>query len=256
MVTKSRPLLYMLVVGLTGGIASGKSTVSQTLAQKYRFTVVDADKIAKEVVLPGTKCYRKITETFGEFVDDLIDTSNEGRLNNAALGSAVFGNKENLRKLNSIVHPAVRREIFKQILKAYLKLNSLVILDVPLLFESGLHRFCGAVVTVACHDVTQMERLRARNPELTPEQAQKRIDSQMSTFERIFKLDVVIENNGTLDQLKASIDEAVTEIRPTWLWTILDWFPPIALALAICTILLSYLNEVLRGVAPQNTHDD
>lgn len=242
----------MLIVGLTGGIASGKSTVSQILAEKYQLTVIDADKIARQVLLPGTSAYAQVLETFGPFIPNLVDTEHGNKLNNAALGAAVFGNKENLRKLNSISHPAIRREICRRILKAYLKFNRLVILDVPLLFESGLYRICGLIVTVNCDERLQIDRLQLRNPELSLEDARKRILSQMTNFERCFKLDIVINNNDDLDHLKARVELAVRDLRPSWAWTILDWFPPFAAMLALYTLLLCFVKEKVRGKAPQD----
>lgn len=245
----------MLIVGLTGGIASGKSTVSQILAEKYDFTVIDADKIARKVLLPGTPAYRKVLETFGPFIPNLVDGDNDNKLNNAALGAAVFGNKENLSKLNSISHPAIRREICKQLLKAYLKFNTLVILDVPLLFESGLYRMCGTIVTVSCNETIQIDRLRSRNPQLSHQDACDRIHSQMTNFERCYRLDIIINNNDDLDHLKARVELAVRDLKPSWAWTILDWFPPFAAMLALYTFLLCFVKEKVRGKAPHDRLD-
>ncbi|EMG47904.1 Dephospho-CoA kinase (DPCK), putative [Candida maltosa Xu316] len=138
----------MLIVGLTGGIACGKSTVSKELKEKYHLTVVDADLIAREVVYPNKPAFKKIVSSFGKDVPDLIDES--GNLNRTALGQAVFGNKERLQKLNSIVHPAVKWEIFKQLTLAYLSFKRLVILDVPLLFESGLNLISYLIISAIC----------------------------------------------------------------------------------------------------------
>lgn len=239
----------MLIVGLTGGIATGKSTVSNTLKEKYNLTIVDADVIARQVVDPGTRAYGKILETFGKEVPELINS--DLSLNRAALGKAVFGNKENLKKLNSIVHPAVRREIFWQLFKAYIAFKPLVILDVPLLFESGLYKMCGLVVTVSCDRDTQIERLRTRNPELTEEDAHNRVDSQMSSEERNYRADLVIDNGKSLKDLRASIASIVREIKPWTLFTILDYFPPFGILSGLYTFTLRLVRDIYKGAPPK-----
>lgn len=235
----------MLIVGLTGGIATGKSTVSVTLREKYNLTVVDADVIARQVVDPGTRAYGKILEAFSQDVPDLINA--DLSLNRAALGRAVFGHKDRLRKLNSIVHPAVRREIFWQVFKAYISFKELVILDVPLLFESGLHRFCGVVVTVSCERPLQVERLMIRNPELTEEDANNRIDSQMSNEERNYRADIVIDNGKSLNELKSAVGSVVAEIRPWKLFTVLDYLPPLGILSAVYTFAVRQMRDFYKG---------
>ena len=165
----------MLIVGLTGGIATGKSTVSNSLREKHGLTVIDADSIAREVVCPGKSAYKQIVETFKD-IPNLINA--DQTLNRGELGKAVFGNKQRIGQLNGIVHPAVKTEIVWQLLVAYVSLQRMVILDVPLLFESGLNVICGVTVTVSCSLEMQIERLLARNPELSAEDGQKRIQSQ------------------------------------------------------------------------------
>lgn len=237
----------MLIVGLTGGIATGKSTVLGRLARKHGFVVVDADLIAREVVFPGRKAYNSILEAFTD-VDGLV---NEDRsLNRVVLGQAVFGNKQNLKKLNLIVHPAVRREIFRQIMVAYIKLNKLVILDVPLLFEAGLDRICGLTVTVSSPSDLQLKRLLLRNLELSEEDAHQRINSQMSLDERNYRADLVIDNSKDLDAFYHSIDCIAHEIKPNRIWTWLDYFPPFALVSAILTFTIRLCRDKFKGRAP------
>lgn len=244
----------MLIVGLTGGIATGKSTVSTTLKDKYNISVIDADVIAKEVVNPGRKAYQRIIETFGDEVPDLVSES-DGSLNRPALGKAVFGNKVNLSKLNSIVHPAVRKEIFWQLFKAYISFNDIVILDVPLLFEATMHRLCGLVITVSCERIKQIERLKLRNPELSEDDANKRIDSQMSNEERNYRADLVIDNSKTEKDLQDSIDSIVHEIRPGMLYTLLDYFPPFGLVSALYTFATRSFRDKYKGTKPHKKLD-
>ncbi|CAN3366769.1 dephospho-CoA kinase Cab5p [Diutina catenulata] len=212
----------MLIIGLTGGIASGKSTVSNELKNTRGLTVVDADLIARQVVEPGRPAYRKLIAAFAD-VDDL--TLANGELNRPALGKAVFGHPERLKVLNGITHPAVRREIFKQIVSAYLRVNQMVVLDVPLLFEAGLDKVCGVTISVSTASDTQISRLLARNPELSREDAEKRISSQMSSEVRNGRADIVLDNNGSVEDLKASVAAVVARVRPSWWWTLVTWTP-------------------------------
>lgn len=235
----------MIVVGLTGGIASGKSTVSRQLAEKHHLTVVDADVIAREVVSPGKPAYTKILSEFGPEIPDLV--KDDKSLNREALGRHVFGNKARLGALNGIVHPAVRHEIGRQIMAAYFKLNRLVVLDIPLLFEAKLHMICGKTIVVSCDRDTQVERLMARNPELGPEDAENRINSQMSTEEKCFKADLIIDNSKGLEELEGNVALVVGEITPGWFFTAVDLVPPLGLLSAFLTVLTRYFRDKFRG---------
>lgn len=238
----------MLIVGLTGGIASGKSTVSTRLREKHKFTIVDADLIAREVVYPGKKAYKQILTEFND-VPNLVNE--DGSLNRAVLGESVFGNKTRLTQLNRIVHPAVRYEIFRQILMAYVSFKQLVILDVPLLFEAGLDKICGLTVTVSSSPSLQLERLLKRNPELSPEDAQMRIDSQMPSEEKNYRADLVIDNCHDLQTLYDSIDSIAQEIKPNKIFTLLDYFPPFALVSAILTFSIRLTRDKFKGTKPK-----
>ncbi|EGW31138.1 uncharacterized protein SPAPADRAFT_142544 [Spathaspora passalidarum NRRL Y-27907] len=240
----------MLIVGLTGGIGCGKSTVSKQLQSKHKLTVVDADLIAREVVYPGKPAYNKIIASFGDIVPNLVN--DDRSLNRAALGQAVFGNKERLAVLNAIVHPAVKYEMAWQIFKAYIRCNRVVILDVPLLYESKLDLLCGLVVTVSCDRETQIERLVSRNPELSREDIEKRISSQMSNEERNYRSDIVLENNKSLAMLHISIDSLVHEIKPNLLWYLADLFPPVAIVSALFTFAVRRITERFKGTKPKS----
>ncbi len=135
----------MLVVGLTGGIASGKSTVSSLLSS-HHIPIIDADHLARVVVAPGTPGYRAIISHFGE--DVVIQTSNGPTLDRAKLGSVVFNDERQRRVLNGIVHPAVKKQMVWELLKNWLRGEKVVVVDVPLLIETGLWKWCGWVVVV------------------------------------------------------------------------------------------------------------
>ncbi|ODQ60666.1 hypothetical protein WICANDRAFT_77344 [Wickerhamomyces anomalus NRRL Y-366-8] len=231
----------MLIVGLTGGIAAGKSTVSEKLSKEYGLTVIDADLIARQVQQPGQSAYKKIAKYFGPQVEDLF--LEDGQLNRPSLGRHVFGNPEELKKLNSFVHPAVRYEIFKQIIISYLKLQKLVILDVPLLFEAKLDQICGATIAVVCDEKLQLERLLKRNSYLTEEDAKQRINSQMSNHSRIRKADYIIDNSHTLEALDENIRGVVQRVTPSWIIYLLELFPVFAAFSAFGTFIIRRIHE-------------
>lgn len=239
----------MLLLGLTGSIATGKSTVSQILSSApYNLPIVDADKVARQVVEPGTPGYNKIVAHFGPSTPDLVlpstpENNPNGKgapLNRPALGRRVFasGKDEDRKALNGIVHPAVRKEIYKQILAAYVRGNWAVVLDVPLLFESGWEPLCGTIMVVAVRDAAvQMQRLRARDEHLTEEEARDRVKAQWDVrdkaercLRRGDKAGVVVWNDGGKEDLKKDIDRVMATVQegsPQWWAWLLLLFPPL-----------------------------
>jgi dephospho-CoA kinase len=187
----------MLIVGLTGGIATGKSTVSNLLRHKHSLPVIDADVLARKAVEPGTHAFDRILDAFGA---DLALRDSSGHitgLDRTALGKRVFSGDEVARKkLNRIVHPAVRWLMVKAVIREWL-LNgcAVVVLDIPLLFESGLDRFCGITVVVSTESELQLQRLLERDARLSEEDARGRIASQWNIDKNKALADVVIEND-------------------------------------------------------------
>ncbi|KAI2642611.1 dephospho-CoA kinase [Xylaria nigripes] len=236
----------MLFIGLTGSIATGKSTVSSILrSPPYSLPIIDADVLARKVVEPGTSGYNAIVEYFGPTTPDLLVPISEsmpengvggkGRpLNRPALGKRVFGDSEERKRdrgvLNGIVHPEVRKETYKAILHCYLRGHWAVVLDVPLLFESGWDRLSGVVMVVAVKDPeVQMKRLMERDPHLSAEDAQNRVLSQMDVRLKARRCEargngngVVVWNDGSREELQANIDACLRDIRasspPWWNW--------------------------------------
>ena len=230
----------MLIVGLTGGIATGKSTVSDLLREKHGIPIIDADVLARKAVEPGTHAFKKIIKTFGE---DLITRDESGTitgLDRAELGKRVFSGDEVARKkLNSIVHPAVRMLMLRCILREWLlKGRSVVILDVPLLFESRFDRFCGITVVVSTQPDLQLKRLLQRNAHLSEDDAKGRVASQWDIEDKKKLADVVIENDSTKEELERRVAEVVQEYftRPS-LWTLFLRIPPVGMTIALLIFL-------------------
>lgn len=189
----------MLKVGLTGGIASGKSTVSEAFAQ-LGAKVLDADEVAREVVLPGQPAWLELQQVFGPefFLPD-------GRLNRSKLRRLVFADPEKRSKLNAIVHPEVMKEInrrFEQLTTS--AQDAVVVVDVPLLLEVGVaHRF-DRVIVVYVEKSVQIKRLRQRDG-LSMEGARQALSTQMVLDKKVEQADYVIDNSGTRDETQAQV---------------------------------------------------
>lgn len=184
-----------LVIGLTGGIASGKSTVSSIL-KEYGFPIIDADILAKEAVDPGMPAYTQIVEAFGNSI-----LQNDGSIDRAKLGSLIFGDSEKRKVLNGIVHPQVRQEMVRQRDEYIQQGKKAVILDIPLLFESKLTHFADKILLVYVTPDVQVNRLMKRN-QYNEKEARQRIDSQMPLEEKKHLADEVLYNNGTVEETK------------------------------------------------------
>ena len=192
------------VIGLTGGIACGKSMISAYLAQKG-IPVIDGDLVARQIVEPGTKGLAQIVDTFGaEYLH--VD----GTLNRAMLGNRVFADKEALQQLNAITKPLLL-EAFKTQINA-LQAHPMIVLDVALLLEDHDYKeLADQVWVVTVSPAQQLARLMKRNS-YTVEEAQNRINAQMSNEERIQYADVVIDNNGTMSETIAQVDRLLYNI--------------------------------------------
>lgn len=190
----------MYVVGLTGGIGSGKSTVARMLAARGA-VVIDADAIAREVVEPGTDGFKEIVEVFGRQV-----VAPDGTLDRAALGAIVFGDTEKRRVLESITHPRIGQQIARRLAKLA-DSGAVVVLDVPLLVESGTQTasLAQTVVVVASSVETQLAHLAAKG--MSESDARARIAAQAPLEDKLAIADHVVWNDGTLDELEARVDE-------------------------------------------------
>lgn len=193
----------MLVIGLTGGIGSGKSTVSALLAEKGA-VVIDADAIVHEVQAAGGPAFQPIVDHFGAGI-----LGPDGELDRPAIAAIVFNDPEQLAALNAIVHPIVGATIMER-MAAEAETDHVVILDVPLLVESGRSDMAGVIVVDAPVEVA-VQRAVARGG--TDADVRARIARQASREDRLAKADVVIDNSGSLDDLRRQVDEAWTWIQ-------------------------------------------
>lgn len=196
-----------MIIGLTGGIATGKSTASRYLADKG-FSVIDADVAARAVVEPGEPALSRIESLFGKKV-----IQPDGTLNRAALGAIVFGDEEKRRQLNAIVHPAVREWMMAKKEKALEQGHQTVILDIPLLFESNLGWMVDRTVLIYTSPAVQLRRLLERNQELTEKEALARMQSQLPIDEKKALADDVIDNSGSLESLYEQLDKWMTRLQ-------------------------------------------
>ncbi|CAI8308337.1 MAG: Dephospho-CoA kinase [Acidimicrobiales bacterium AG-410-I20] len=191
-----------LEIGLTGGIGSGKSTVSAGLVERGA-VLVDADAIVRDLQKPGKPVFKKMVERWGEKI-----ITNDGDLDRQAVADIVFKNEEELLALNEIVHPLVREEIARQ-RDEHMRGSAPIILDIPLLIESGYQDLSGIVV-VDLHPEEAVDRL-VEHRGFSREDALNRISNQVDREERLSKADFVIDNNGDRDSLEDEIDKA-------WSW--------------------------------------
>lgn len=201
-------VVMTLTIGLTGSIATGKSTISKMFSD-LNIPVVDADKIAREVVEVDKPTYNKIVESFG---DHILQENKE--LDRKKLGAVIFNNVDAREKLNSIIHPAIRKEMLKQKEKHIVNREKCVVLDIPLLFESNLFHFVDKVLLVYTDEKTQLRRLMQRD-QSTEEEALQRINSQISIEEKAKRADAIINNTGTID---SSYNQLIALLRD---WNVL-----------------------------------
>lgn len=193
-----------LTIGLTGGIASGKSTVTKMI-RELGIPVIDADQVARDVVKVGEEAYTQIVATFGQ---DILQAN--GEIDRAKLGAIVFHNEQERKKLNAIVHPAVRRRMMAEKEEYVQSGAETIVLDIPLLFESELTHLIDKVIVVYVDDEVQLERLMKRNG-FSKEEALARIRSQMPLREKVKKADAVINNNGTVEETKQQLLQILRE---------------------------------------------
>lgn len=200
----------MILIGLTGGIGSGKSTVSSLLAERGA-VIIDADAIARELQAPGAPLLSVLAEAFG---DNIIDSA--GALDRAALAAIVFVDADALKNLNKIIHPAIAAEMDRR-MKEQRNTNNVVVLDIPLLAENPRKGLCGVIVVDVPVDLAVQRLVQFRN--MDEADARARIAKQATREERIKIADRVVDNSGDMNSLAVQVDEV-------WSWA--QTLPPAA----------------------------
>ena len=197
-----------MIIGLTGGIACGKSTVGSMLAARGAL-LVDADQAARDVVVPGMPALEQVTAAFGHGI-----LQADGTLDRAKLGSIVFADKDKLRTLESILHPAIRSYMWERMREAQAKdPDKLIVADIPLLYETDQQRLYEGVLVVYIPRAMQLDRLLQRNPDMGAEQANQRINAQMDIERKRELADWVIDNSGTLEQTGQQVESFLDGLR-------------------------------------------
>lgn len=194
----AKKVIVVRVIGLTGGIATGKSAVSNIL-RKFDVPVIDSDELAHRVVEKGQPALEEIVREFGAEV-----FASDGTLDRRKLGELVFRNPKARKKLEEITHPRIMKMVLEQLARYRLEGRKLVVLDAPLLIEAGLQSMVDQVWVVVCDKDLQVQRLMQRS-NLTEEEALERINAQMPLEEKVKYADRVIENNGTLSELEQKV---------------------------------------------------
>ena len=195
----------MLLVGLTGGLGAGKTTVARMLAARGA-GIVDADDLASRALEPGTGTYERVCDLFG---DEVVGA--DGRLDRAAIAARVFRDPEKRRALESIVHPEVFRGLAETV-EAHLGSDDVVVFDVPLLVETGFQDAVDVVAVVTAPREEQIARA-VRHGGLSPDDAEARIAAQIPAEEREAAADVVIRNDGDLEDLERQVDALWADLR-------------------------------------------
>jgi dephospho-CoA kinase len=196
------------LLGLTGGIASGKSTVAAIL-RRLGVAIINADELSREVVQPGQEAWKEIVDTFGPAI-----LQEDKTLDRRKLRKIVFDNAEARKKLEAIIHPRVRALAEKKISELAATGSSIIVYEVPLLFEAQIHLWLRPVILVACDVETQKKRLLERD-RLTEAEAQQHLDAQMSLEDKRKLADYVIENNGDLEELERQVRGVLQKIQAT-----------------------------------------
>lgn len=201
----------MRIVGLTGGIASGKSTVSN-LFKSNDIPVVDADVVAREALKKGSGGWKKVVEAFGEEI--LLDN---GEVNRPRLGQIVFADPDKRQFLNRLLAPYISSGIFWEVVKLWSKGYKVIVLDVPLLFEAKIDKFTKPIIVVWVDPETQIQRLLARDNS-SEEDGRNRVNAQMPLDVKRSKADIVIDNTGSLDDLNEQFQNVLVQVTGPLTW--------------------------------------
>lgn len=198
----------MLVIGLTGNIGCGKSSLSKILEENY-FDIIDADLISREI-MNNSDLLKEVFDTFGDNIK-----RNDGTLDRKKLGEIVFNDDEKLIELNSLTHPAIKKEIIKKINNIKSNNKDIAIVDAALLIEGNFLDLVDKLVVITCNENIQLERIINRD-NITKNEAMSRINSQMSQSEKIKFGDYIIDNSGDREKLIYDASKLITHIKEKW----------------------------------------
>ncbi|MEA5616505.1 dephospho-CoA kinase [Cronbergia sp. UHCC 0137] len=190
------------LIGLTGGIATGKTTVTNYLTSAYNLPILDADVYARDAVVLGSPILEKIAQRYGQEI--LLP---DGNLNRSKLGELIFNQLEERHWIENLIHPYVRTSFNQAINESS---ASTLVLVIPLLFEAGLQNLVTEIWVVYCSPEQQQQRLMQRN-HLTAEQAQTRINSQLPIQQKINAADIILDNSSSLEFLLQQVDKAINK---------------------------------------------
>jgi dephospho-CoA kinase len=197
----------MLIVGLTGGVASGKTTVSRVLKERGAY-IIDADQIARELVRPHTPAWKKLVKAFGR---DIL--REDGSIHRKKLAEKVFADLRQRRLLNQILHPGIRKEMERRAKEiGQQDPEAVVVIDAPLLVELGDHRKMDKLIVVTSTQTQQIKRLKERDG-IGPEKALRIVSSQMSVEDKVKLADFVIRNEGSFQETKKKTREVFQELK-------------------------------------------
>ncbi|CAK9178242.1 unnamed protein product [Ilex paraguariensis] len=201
----------MRIVGLTGGIGSGKSTVSN-LFKANGIPVVDADLVARDVLKKGTGGWKKVVAAFGQ---DILQPN--GEVDRPKLGQIVFSDPDKRQLLNRLLAPYISSGIFWEVLKLWMKGCKVIVLDIPLLFEAKMDKWTKPIIVVWVDPETQLRRLMARD-RTSVEEAKSRINAQMPLDVKRAKADIIIGNTGSLDDLNEHFHKVLVQVMKPLTW--------------------------------------
>jgi len=197
----------MLIVGLTGGVASGKTTVSQVLEEEGAH-IIDADRIARELVQPHTPAWKKLVNAFGQEI-----VRADGSIHRKKLADKIFGDPGQRKRLNQILHPQIRKEMDRRVKEVEKKdPDAIVVIDAPLLVELGGHHQMDRLIVVTTTQAQQIDRLKKRDG-INAEKAMRMFSSQMPLEEKAKRADFVIRNDGSLQETKKKAREVFRELK-------------------------------------------
>ena len=198
----------MIILGLTGSIGCGKSSVSNILKDN-NIDIIDADIISR-TIFEDQKLLSLVFEHFGDSIKNI-----DGSLNRKALGNIVFNDDSKLIELNNLTHPKIKEKILNEVEKYRLSNKDIVVIDAPLLIEGGYLEIVDKVLVITCNEYIQIDRIQKRD-NCSKEEALSRISSQISQEEKVKYADYVLDNSNTLDDLKYKTNEFLLYIKENW----------------------------------------